>query len=137
MSIWRPTPASIQPVVTLVSWQAFDVPYNDPAKGSSRHFLGLALESGNEGRTSSPILEFDALRAQGKTGSGRIYRLQGMPGVHLDTDYVWRAWLQLHGNPQFIDVTEEVFCQMMDAQRMAIGAQSTERVAVDKDSNAR
>lgn len=112
MSIFRPTPTGSQPVTTLILWQAYDVPYSDPARGTSRHFVGLALESGREGRASSPILEFDAALGQGKTASGRIYQLQGRPGMHPDADYVWQGWLKIHEAPSYVNVTDQVVTAM-------------------------
>lgn len=119
MSVWRPTSSKHQPVTTLVDWQVFDVPRNDPTKGSTRHFVGLAVESEREGRVSSAIQEFDVSKGQGRSGSGRIYRLQGAPGTHPDAQYVWKTWQRVARAPDPVDVTQELYQAMQRAQRRA------------------
>lgn len=113
MNIWRPTSASEQPVTTLINWQVFDVPDDNPAKGCTRHFIGLALESRKEGRVSSPIKEFDASKGEGRSQSGRIYRLQGMPGTHPDAHYVWHTWQHIYKTADVVEVTEQVLQEML------------------------
>lgn len=112
MSTWRPTSASEQPVTTLVNWQAFDVPGDNPAEECTRHFIGLAFESWNEGRVSSPIQEFDAATGQGRSSSGRIYRLQGMPKADPGAHYVWHRWRHINKVSDVVEVTEEVLRAM-------------------------
>lgn len=119
MSIWLPTSSKQQPITTLVAWRVFDVPRSKPELPCTRHFVGLAVESELEGRVSSPMREFDAAKGQGRSGSGRIYRLQGMPGTHPDAQYVWNTWLRVARAPDAIDVTEEVLQAMQRAQQRA------------------
>jgi len=85
MPIWRTTPVTKQPSITLIRWCVFELEDGD------RHFVGYCPEN-REGRVSSRIAEFDPATMQGVTRSGRVYRLLGPSGYDADAAYVWNCW---------------------------------------------
>lgn len=90
MSVWTIAPVAEQPETILHRWHVFETP-----KGT-RHFCGYAMAYG-EGRVSSPVVAFDPATMSGRTASGRVYRLDGPPGLHPDAAYVKGIWLARAG----------------------------------------
>ena len=111
-SVWKARPVTAQPSLTLVQWQVLQLP------GGARHFSGWALEN-RDGRASSAIQTFDAASLRGITRSERVYQLQGPPGWHEDGDYVWRSWARINGQPEWVDVSAEVWAAHLEATRGA------------------
>ncbi len=101
MPVWNTRPVAEQPSLTLRNWGVIQMPEG------GRHFVGWCLES-REGRVSSPILEFDPSTLKGVTSTGRVYQLQGPPGLDGDAEYVRNRWLSMYGNPTWTDVTGEI-----------------------------
>ena len=92
MSIWRPTSIEVETAVTLTNWQVFSIPSLD-GEGRDHHFSGCAEDSGDPGRVSSRIVNFNSGTMTGTTRSGRKYQLAGQPGGRRgDPDYVWAQW---------------------------------------------
>lgn len=118
-SVWKVRPVTAQPSLTLVQWQVLQLP------GGARHFSGWALEN-REGRASSAIQTFDAASLRGITRSERVYQLQGPPGWHDDGDYVWRSWTRINSQPEWVDVSAEVWAAHLEATR---GGGQSERTA--------
>lgn len=100
MPMWKPRPVGMEPVIHLVRWRVFE------ADDSTRHFVGWAIE-GMSGRVSSAIQEFDAARGEGRTQSGRVYRLEGPPGEDGDASYTWNRWCELNSVTSVRDVSDE------------------------------
>ena len=103
MTVWVASPVAEVPVVRLERWRVYEV-----AGAGSRHFAGHNLTK-DTGRVSSTICEYDMVRRQGRTGSGRVYELVGAPALEVDADaeYVWRAWCSLNGVRAYVEVTDE------------------------------
>lgn len=89
MPIWKPTSVEVEPVTSLVRWQVIEV------DGKGRHFVGHAIGHFG-GRASSAIQEFDPTTRQGRTRSGRVYKLIGPPGIDGDAQYVWAQWCRIN-----------------------------------------
>ena len=99
-SIWQAKPLSEQPVVELIRWQVMQLPNGD------RHFVGWNI-AGSEGRTTSKLVEFDAVTRGGWTSSGREYRLLGLTGKDIDGVYTWQRWMKVTGNTSAIEVSQD------------------------------
>lgn len=102
-SIWKPTSVTDEPSTTLYQWQIYDVDGDFDHAGKTRHFMGY---TGREGRVSSPVIEFDSVTMQGRTKSGRVYKLSGRPGFNSVATYVWSWWLDHAKNPGYECVTD-------------------------------
>lgn len=101
MPVWMTIPVKEQPSLTLERWSVIQMPER------GRHFVGWCLEN-SEGRVSSPIVKFDRKTLRGVTSTGRVYQLQGAPGLDGDAEYVRNRWLAICGNPTWTDLTAEV-----------------------------
>ena len=104
MPLWRTQPVDSDPVITLESWQVFEV--SDDEGLSSRHFVGYNID-GREGRTSSSIVEFDPVTMIGSTRSGRKYKLVGSSGNSGDGLYTFERWCIINKIISVKDITEE------------------------------
>ena len=92
-TIWAVKPIDEQPELTLTDWAIFEVKMAlSPVR--TRHFAGYNVTD-REGRASSAIVEFDPATLRGVTESGRVYQLQGPPGLEGDGQHVWNSWLRL------------------------------------------
>jgi hypothetical protein len=105
MPIWLTKPVTEQPSLTLRDWGVMQMPEG------GRHFVGYVIEN-REGRVSSPIVKFDAKGRRGVTLTGRVYELIGAPGLESDAEYVRKQWLALYNNPDWTDVTDEVWAEI-------------------------
>lgn len=85
MPIWATRPVDQVPEITLRQWAVFELLNGD------RHFAGQNVTEG-EGRTSSRIVTFDPVSRRGVTRSGRVYTLDGPPGLGGDGSYTWNRW---------------------------------------------
>lgn len=92
--LWKTNPVSEQPVIELCKWDVFAVPSFE-GEGVDHHFCGYNA-SGQEGRVSSKIMEFDLETMVGTTRSGRKYQLIRTPGYDGDAEYVKRNWLAIN-----------------------------------------
>lgn len=91
MSTWLPPTAEEEPVVTLVSWGAFEV-FVPELEAPTIHVAGMK-QVGATGRVSSPVVKVDVATRSVVTSTGRTYRLLGAPGLQGDASYVWSRWL--------------------------------------------
>lgn len=85
--IWATRPVAEEPSITLTCWKIIETIEDEP----SRHFVGYN-GAGREGRVSSPIITFDPETMRGVTHTGRVYQLQGLPGLNMDAEYVLNRW---------------------------------------------
>jgi hypothetical protein len=99
--VWNVARVDLQPSMTLVRWQIYEVPNGD------RHFSGWAVEN-REGRASSAIRTFDPSTMTGVTSSGRVYRLQGPPGEDSDGLYVWHRWARINGTSTWAEKSADI-----------------------------
>ena len=100
-SVWQVTSVSEQPEIDLERWQVMQLPNGD------RHFVGWNATD-REGRASSKIEAFDAVTRQGRTSSGRVYRLCGPTGHDRDGAHTWRRWMRVNEEVACTDVSDEV-----------------------------
>jgi len=101
MPFWKIQDIAQQPNLTLVDWRVIET------NKEERHFIGQCLESIG-GRVSSAIQDFDQKSMRGVTRSGRVYQLQGPPGMDPDAIYVLNAWLRVNKVEMTKDVTDEL-----------------------------
>lgn len=113
MAIWRPTPAAVQPSLTLTKWSVREVP-NIAGNGVDRVLVGYCVEN-REGRTSRAIQSIDFKAMLCLSESGRTYRLLGAPGDDPDAEYVFRSWCDINQVTQAVDVTEAVWQQHLQS----------------------
>ncbi|MFM0499049.1 hypothetical protein [Paraburkholderia caffeinilytica] len=69
------------------------------------HFVGLNAAT-HRGRVSSALEELDTVTGEGRTHSGRIYRLVGGSGFTGIAEYVWAEWCAVNEVERYIDMTE-------------------------------
>lgn len=100
MSIYRPNPVSSEPRAILTNWTVYETPEGD------HHFVGYNLVT-MDGRVSSKVVEFDKTTMLGKTRSGRVYELRGIPQPNGDAEYVWNIWKRANNVTEFRDVSNE------------------------------
>ena len=98
--VWATRPVDQEPSITLTDWMIIETVEPEP----SRHFVGYNF-AGREGRVSSPIVTFDAATMRGVTHTGRVYQLQGTPGLNGDAQYVLGRW-QRGYKVDVTDITE-------------------------------
>jgi hypothetical protein len=91
MSIWGTRTVKVEPDIRLTHWQVFSIPSLD-GEGMDRHFNGRSASTGDPGRVSSRITNFDPKTKTGTTRSGRKYQLVGPSGCSGDPMYVWDRW---------------------------------------------
>lgn len=108
MPVWATIPVTDQPELTLDSWSIFELPDGD------RHFVGWAIEN-REGRVSSRIDAFDVKTMCGVTSTGRVYKLQGVPGINSDAEYTWNRWRCINDVDTFVDVSRIVWTEHKNA----------------------
>jgi hypothetical protein len=90
-SSWPIEPVQAALHVTLRSWGAFEVPLQGPNKPWSRHLAGIALERAEE-QVCSPVQHFDPRTGRCVPQNGRIYELDGSPGLSPRAESAWRRW---------------------------------------------
>lgn len=117
MPVWQVAKVDERPSVTLRDWGVFAVPHEDSSQPPTRHLVGWARED-RQGQVSSAIQVFDPSSSSCVSASGRVYRLQGKPGVGEGSDamYVWRIWLRRMGDPAAADVTDQIVEAIRQAQ---------------------
>ena len=106
MSIYRVANVSDEPWITLAQWSIRRATANESVEGNN-YFVGRNLST-DEGRVSTPIIEFDPMTRTGVTRSGRRYRLVGRAGRNGDADYVWDRIASVWAIESWLDVTAEL-----------------------------
>lgn len=101
MPVWPTRPVTDQSRLTLRSWRVIQTP------GGAQHLIRYCIEN-REGRVSSVVQEIDYETLIARTGTGRVYALQGGPGADADAKYVWRRWAALNAVEPWEDVTRSV-----------------------------
>lgn len=109
MPFWETDPTDVQPTVTLVRWRILET-----TDRREWHCCGYCPENA-EGRVSTAIQEFDRQARTAITRSGRLYRLEGPPGVDPDAEYVLQGWLTYGRVKDVTDVTERALECGMDS----------------------
>ena len=100
-SVWKASPVSERPQIDLERWQVMQLPNGD------RHFVGWNATE-REGRASTKVDVFDAATRQGRTSSGRVYRLCGPSSHDGDGVHTWHRWMRVNDVTDFVDVSAEV-----------------------------
>ncbi|NHZ44870.1 hypothetical protein [Massilia aquatica] len=104
MPIWETIPVTDQPTLTLERWSIYELPDGD------RHLVGWAIEN-REGRVSSRIEQFDISTMCGVTSTGRVYKLDGRPGLNMDAEYTWNNWRAINDVESFVNVSQVVWAE--------------------------
>ena len=109
-------PIAWVPHFTLDAWSVYEVPMDGEDKPWTRHFSGFSREGCN-GRVSSPVESFDPATRCGLTRSGRVYLLEGFPGMNGDAFYVWGRWKTVNRITfgMELDISEEVYAEILRA----------------------
>ena len=115
-SVWKASPVSERPQIDLERWQVMQLPNGD------RHFVGWNATE-REGRASTKVDVFDAATRQGRTSSGRVYRLCGPSSHDGDGAHTWNRWMRVNDVTDFVDVSAEVHA-LIEAAHEASPAQS-------------
>jgi hypothetical protein len=100
--IWRVPDVTAEGEVTLVRWRVIEVPDGE------RFLVGYCLERG-EGRVSTSLLSVDVSRMVCHTASGRVYQLEGQPGVDPDGDFIWRAAMRARKVESWNDLSGDIW----------------------------
>jgi hypothetical protein len=114
MTVWNIDSIEKRPDVTLTDWAVFEVPLNGLDQPWTRHFAGWSCED-SQGQVGSAIRGFDPATGACVTKSGRVYRLQGRPGLSADAEYVWNRWKRIAGVEAERNITTDVFDAMQAA----------------------
>lgn len=77
----------------------------------TRHLVGTVVEE-QCGRVTSAVLTIDFVSQAATTASGRIFTLQGPPGIDPDAQYMLVGFLRLRGASGEKNVTAEVSAAM-------------------------
>lgn len=109
MPIYRIAPVQDEPEETLMFWSVREARFSDP-DDSSHHLVGYLPRRGH-GRVTSAIKAFDRTAMCITTSSGRVYYLEGQPGINPDAEYVWNIWKEANGVQEEVDVTGQ-YCQV-------------------------
>lgn len=123
MPVWAIAAVNQRPQVTLTDWALFEVPLNGPDEVWTRHLVGYARED-RQGQVSSPVQVFDPASGKAVTRSGRVYLVQGLPGLTADADYVWAQWKSRAGVLEERNVTREIV-EDMDPETRTSGPTRT------------
>jgi hypothetical protein len=101
---WTTIPVEQQPTLTLHRWRVMRL------SDESLHLVGYCVEN-REGRVSSTVNALDAERLCARTGTGRLYLLDGPPANDPDASYVWDNWRRINGVTEWEDITAAVWHQ--------------------------
>ncbi|GAA5176171.1 hypothetical protein GCM10025771_10200 [Niveibacterium umoris] len=104
MAPWIVGSLEEEPTVILTRWCVYEI------ESATWHFVGH-VGARNRGRVSSAIVTFDPITARGRTQSGRVYHLQGAPGLNTEGAYAWELWCQINVVQSFVDVTEDILAR--------------------------
>lgn len=114
MPAWQVEPIHAPPGITLSEWAVFEVPLHGPRRPWTRHLAGWSCDDG-QGEVSSPLRAFDPATATCVTCSGKVYRLDGVPGLCEEGQYTLDLWRRVHAMKELRDVTADVFIAIQDA----------------------
>lgn len=100
-----PLPGEHDLATVITNWSIKEVIHG--ANEEPTHHLVGYIPGQWSGRTSSAIQNFDKEKMMITTSSGRVYKLEGMPGRTNDGDYVWDYWKSFNKARNEKDVTSE------------------------------
>lgn len=104
---WRIAPIPEEPEKTLDAWSVWEVSRGFAPGAYTLHVAGFARE-GCKVRVSTAILTLDPASRRCRTQSGRVYCLDGRPGLSTDVLAVWGAFKRANRITAERDVTAEV-----------------------------
>jgi hypothetical protein len=90
--------------VTLRRWQVMEVVTRHGLR--TRHLLGHDTAS-DEGRVSSPVVDFKLETMTATTSSGARYRLAGVPAHSRKVQSMWHDWCKANAVSAQYDVTND------------------------------
>lgn len=106
MSFWTPYQAAVYERLLLIRWRVWEVQvplYDAP----SWHLVGYLAEL-RVGKVSSALASVHAGPNEVTTKTGKIYQLEGEPGLDADASQVWSSWQQQHRVQVLREVTTDV-----------------------------
>jgi hypothetical protein len=108
MAMWQIGPVEAEPETTLCRWQVIQATYANGDEPCTLHLVGRNTASWS-GRVSTGVVELDVAAQRARTQSGRVYELDGPPGIDAEAAYVWELWADVNGVFSWKDVTGELF----------------------------
>ena len=106
MSFWTPHQPTVHERVIMARWRVWEVQvplYDAP----SWHVVGYLVEA-RQGKVSSALATVHATTDEVTTKTGKIYLLEGDPGIDGDASHVWEAWQREHDVQVLREVTTDV-----------------------------
>jgi hypothetical protein len=121
MSIRNVPGIANEPEITLKPWLVLK------CGNGQRYLVGFNVRT-FEGRASTAIVDTDLATMTVRTLSGRLYRLDGPPGLDLDAWHTWLLYAKREGLAPIEDVSVELWptydssqCPVIDSRVEAIG----------------
>ena len=106
MSFWTPHQATVYERIIIARWRAWEVQvpmYDAP----SWHIVGYLVEA-RKGKVSSALASVLPSTEEVTTKTGKIYLLEGEPGVDSEASQLWAAWQLEHDVVVLREVTTDV-----------------------------
>jgi hypothetical protein len=106
MSFWTPHQPIVYERLIVARWRAWEVQvplYDAP----SWHIVGYLVES-RQGKVSSALLSVLPNTEEVTTKTGKIYLLEGEPGVDGEASQLWSDWQRQHDVLVLREVTTDV-----------------------------
>lgn len=88
MTAFKPNSVGEQPIVEMSHWSFRTV--TDGGGYKTKHLIGLVNGFGRVSSAVEEVMEGGDV----KTSSGRVYKLIGPVGQHMDSEWVWDVWLE-------------------------------------------
>jgi hypothetical protein len=102
MPMWNVPGVADEPHITLKPWLILE------CSNGKRYAMGYNV-GGQEGRASTEITEEDVSAKTVRTRSGRLYRLDGPPGLDADARYVWARYAAREGLTAVKDISADLW----------------------------
>ncbi len=118
MQIWQIAPGEDGLQTTLRKWRLIEATYADSQNPRTRHFVGRNVAHWS-GRVSSAVIELDIAAKRGRTQSGRVYQLEGAPGIDAEALAVCELWACVNAVAAWRDITDELFAEARKSGRPA------------------
>jgi hypothetical protein len=121
MPIWNVPGVADEPEIILRPWLVVE------CDNGQWYLVGFDVRA-LEGRASTAIVETDLATMTVRTRSGRLYRLEGPPGLDLDAWHTWLLYAKREGLAPIEDASAELWpgydssqCPVIDSRVEAIG----------------
>jgi len=94
--------------VILIDWMIWEV-------NNKKHHLVGKNEATGEERVSTKVVTWDPITHKVLVGSGKIYKLRGMPEINPDSNKDWNSWQKINEVETALCVTSDYFVKMYEA----------------------